>query len=86
MAKVTIYTTGMCGFCHAAKRLLSDKGVEFHEIDVTFDRAKRREMADKAGRTSVPQIWVGETHVGGCDELYALERAGKLDPLLQTGA
>lgn len=86
MAKVTIYTTGLCGFCHAAKRLLKDKGVAFEEIDVTFSPGKRREMAAKAGRRSVPQIWIGETHVGGCDELYALDHEGKLDPLLEAEA
>ncbi len=82
MPKVTIYTTGMCPYCFAAKRLLDEKGVAFDEIDVTFSPGKRKEMAEKAGRTSVPQIWIGETHVGGCDELMALERSGGLDPLL----
>ena len=82
MSKVTIYTTGMCPYCFAAKRLLSEKGVEFEEIDVTFSPAKRKEMAEKAGRTSVPQIWIDETHVGGCDELMALDRSGGLDSLL----
>lgn len=82
MAKVTIYTTGMCPYCYAAKKVLSDKGVAFEEIDVTFSPAQRREMAEKAGRTSVPQIWIGDTHVGGCDELMALDRAGSLDTML----
>jgi glutaredoxin 3 len=86
MAKVTIYTTGLCGFCHAAKRLLKNKGVDFEEIDVTFNPGMRREMAAKAGRTSVPQIWIGETHVGGYDELYALDDAGQLDPLLKAAS
>ncbi len=86
MAKVTIYTTGLCGYCHAAKRLLKKKGVAFDEIDVTFSPGKRREMAEKAGRTSVPQIWIGDTHVGGCDELHALDDAGQLDPLLKTAS
>lgn len=86
MAKVTIYTTGLCGYCSAAKRLLKQKGVAFEEVDVTFSPGKRREMAKKAGRSSVPQIWIGDTHVGGCDELYALEHAGRLDPLLKAAS
>lgn len=82
MAKVTIYTTCMCPYCFAAKRLLKEKGVDFEEVDVTFSPVRRKEMAAKAGRTSVPQIWIDDTHVGGCDELMALERDGALDPLL----
>lgn len=82
MAKVTIYTTGMCPYCYAAKKLLQDKGADFDEIDVTFNPAERKEMAARAGRTSVPQIWVGDTHVGGCDELMALDRKGALDTML----
>ena len=83
MQKVEIYTTPICGFCHAAKRLLSQKGVEFTEIDVMRDQSRKSEMmARAAGRHTVPQIFVGDTHVGGCDELYALDRDGKLDPLL----
>ncbi|MNM99993.1 Glutaredoxin-3 [compost metagenome] len=66
-----------------AKQLLSHKGVDFTEINVDGQREARAEMARKAGRTSVPQIWIGATHVGGCDDLYALERAGKLDALLR---
>lgn len=82
MKPVTIYTTQLCGFCHAAKRLLTQKGVAFDEIDVARNPEKRQEMMSRAGRHTVPQIFVGETHVGGCDDLYDLERAGKLDPLL----
>ena len=83
MQKVEIYTTPICGFCHAAKRLLSQKGVEFTEIDVMRDQDRKAEMIQRAGgRRTVPQIFVGETHVGGCDDLYALEDAGKLEPLL----
>ncbi len=82
MQPVTIYTTPFCGFCHAAKRLLTSKGVAFDEIDVSVDPALRQDMMAKAGRHAVPQIWVGETHVGGFDDLNALERSGKLDPLL----
>ena len=82
MQPVTIYTTQLCGFCHAAKRLLTQKGVAFDEVDVAMNPDKRQEMMTRAGRHTVPQIFVGETHVGGCDDLYDLERAGKLDPLL----
>jgi glutaredoxin 3 len=83
---VVIYTAELCGFCSAARRLLSDKGVEFQDIDVTGRAAERAELARKAGgRTSVPQIWIGATHIGGCDDLYALERAGRLDAMLQLG-
>lgn len=82
MAKVTVYTAGFCPFCYMAKRLLKSKGVEFTEIDITFDAAKRAEVAKRAGQTSVPQIWIGDQHVGGSDELQALERAGRLDEML----
>jgi glutaredoxin 3 len=79
---VTIYTTRFCPFCVRAKQLLNYKNVAFDEVAVDGQPQLRQEMARKAGRTSVPQIWIGSTHVGGCDELYALERAGKLDSLL----
>lgn len=83
MKSVEIYTSPLCGFCHAAKRLLTDKGASFTEIDVTTSSAGRQKMIERAnGRRTVPQIFVGNTHIGGCDELYALERTGKLDPLL----
>jgi glutaredoxin 3 len=83
MQKVTIYTSPLCGFCHAAKRLLNSKNVEFDEIDVLMKPAKKQEMMSRAnGRHTVPQIFIGKTHVGGCDDLYDLERSGKLDPLL----
>lgn len=83
MKPVEIYTSPLCGFCHAAKRLLTQKGVEFTEIDVLRDPNRKPEMIQRAnGGRTVPQIFVGETHVGGCDDLYALEREGKLDPLL----
>jgi glutaredoxin 3 len=83
MSKVVIYTTQYCGYCHMARRLLDQKGVHFEEIDVTGDWAARDRLVEKAGgRMTVPQIWIGDTHVGGFDELYALERAGKLDGLL----
>lgn len=80
---VEIYTTPFCGYCHAAKHLLTQKGAPFSEIDVSGDRELRQKMMARArGRRTVPQIFIGETHVGGCDELYALDRAGRLDPLL----
>lgn len=83
MAEVVIYTRQLCGFCTAAKRLLEKKGVDYQEFDATFDPALRQEMVQRAnGRATFPQIFVGSTHVGGCDELHDLERAGKLDPLL----
>ncbi len=83
MPPVTIYTTRFCPYCSEAKDLLRRKSVPFDEIDVSGDRKTRAVMAERAGgRTSVPQIFVGERHVGGCDDLYALDSAGKLDPLL----
>ncbi len=83
MQPVEIYTSPLCGFCHAAKRLLGQKGVQFTEIDVLANPDRKPEMIERAnGGRTVPQIFIGTTHVGGCDDLYALERAGKLDPLL----
>lgn len=83
MKPVEIYTSPMCGFCHAAKRLLNQKGVEYTEIDVWAAPDRKPEMIRRAnGGRTVPQIFIGETHVGGCDDLYALEQAGKLDALL----
>lgn len=85
MARVEIYTTRFCGYCQSAKALLSRKGVAFSEIDVTGDREGRNQMVARAnGRMTVPQIFIGQTHVGGCDDLYDLESAGRLDPLLMT--
>jgi glutaredoxin 3 len=83
MATVTIYTTMLCPFCHAAKALLDRKGVSYDEIDVSFDADERRRMTERAGgRRKVPQIFVGETHIGGSEDLHALDRRGGLDPLL----
>jgi glutaredoxin 3 len=83
MAPVTIYTTRYCPYCHAAKALLDRKGVTFQEIDVSGDWEGRQQMTQRAnGRTTVPQIFIGDAHVGGCDDLYALDQAGELDPLL----
>ena len=85
MAKVTIYTTILCPYCHMAKELLRAKCVAFEEVDVTGKSALRAEMKSKAGgRNTVPQIWIGERHVGGFDELSDLEHAGELDELLAT--
>ena len=83
MAAVDIYTIPYCPFCLDAKELLSSKGVAFHEIDASRDRQIRKQMIERAsGRSTYPQIFIGATHVGGCDDLYALEEAGKLDALL----
>ncbi len=83
MKPVEIYTSPLCGYCHAAKRLLSRKGVAFTEIDVGSDPAARARMMQRAnGRRTVPQIFIGDLHVGGSDDLHALDHAGKLDPLL----
>lgn len=86
MSKVEIYTTPTCPYCHAAKALLGDKGVAYDEITV-LDPDLREKMTQRAhGRRTVPQIFVGDTHVGGYDDLAALERQGKLDPLLEGAA
>ncbi len=83
MAKVEIYTTMWCGYCARARSLLNRKGVAFAEFDVEADSAKRSEMVQRAGgRTSVPQVFIDGVHVGGCDDVVALDHAGKLDPLL----
>jgi glutaredoxin 3 len=85
MARIEIYTTRYCGYCRSAKALLSRKGVTFSEIDVTGDQEGRSRMVERAnGHMTVPQIFIGSTHVGGFNELYDLERAGGLDPLLVT--
>lgn len=83
MARIVIYSSSYCPYCSAAKRLLAKKGASFDEIDVDGNPAVREDMRRKAGGVStVPQIWIGDMHVGGCDDLYALDAAGKLDPLL----
>ncbi|WP_416421994.1 glutaredoxin 3 [Pseudomonas sp. App30] len=84
MSHVVVYSSDWCPYCMRAKALLESKGVAFEEIRVDGQPQVRAAMAQKAGRTSVPQIWIGEQHVGGCDDLYALERAGKLDALLKA--
>jgi glutaredoxin 3 len=83
MATIDIYTIRYCPYCHDAKELLSRKGAEFHEIDASGNPDIRNQMIERSGgRSSFPQIFIGATHVGGCDDLYALNAAGGLDPLL----
>ncbi|MBC3385031.1 glutaredoxin 3 [Pseudomonas sp. SWRI179] len=84
MPHVVVYSSDYCPYCSRAKQLLAHKGVAFEEIKVDGKPQLRAEMTQKARRTSVPQIWIGDTHVGGCDDLFALERAGKLDALLKA--
>ncbi len=85
MPKIEIYTTNACGYCVRAKNLLSRKGLKFTEIDVSYDAGERNRMTTRTGgRRSVPQIFIGETHVGGSDELSALDAGGGLDPLLAS--
>ncbi len=84
MSQVVIYSSDWCPYCIRAKQLLTSKSVSFDELRVDGKPDVRAEMTRRAGRTSVPQIWIGETHVGGCDDLFALERAGKLDALLNA--
>jgi glutaredoxin 3 len=82
MAKIEIYTSPWCGYCARAKHLLESKGAEYLEMDVMEDDAKRTEMRSRSKRTTVPQIFINGQHIGGSDELHALDREGKLDPLL----
>ena len=87
MARVKIYTTPICPYCVRAKSLLKQKGADFEEIDVLADADARAAMLSAShGRRTVPQIFIGDSHVGGCDDLYALDAAGKLDALLQGGS
>ena len=79
---VTMYTTSWCPYCSRARALLARKGVQFEDIDIEAAPEKRTEMQNRSGRRSVPQIFIGDQHVGGCDDLHALEKAGKLDSLL----
>lgn len=83
-ADVVIYATRSCGYCSRVRTLLDRKGVWFEEITVDRDPGRREEMIRRSGRRTVPQIFIGDRHVGGCDELYALERSGRLDALLQA--
>ena len=84
MAKVLMYLTASCPYCQSADRLLQEKGVPVEKIRVDLEPARRAEMMQKSGRRTVPQIWIGERHIGGCDDLYALDREGGLDPLLKA--
>lgn len=85
MAKIRVFTTRVCPYCRRAKALLDKKGAVYEEIDVSDDAALRQAMTVEAGGArTVPQIFIGETHVGGCDDLYALDKAGKLDPILAS--
>jgi glutaredoxin 3 len=84
MPKITIYTRPFCGYCTRALGLLADKGAPVHEIEVGFDPELRKAMIERSGRATFPQIFIGERHIGGCDELMALERAGELDRLLSA--
>ena len=84
MAKVLMYLTASCPYCQSADRLLREKGATVETIRVDLEPDRRLEMMQKSGRRTVPQIWIGDLHVGGCDDLHALERAGKLDPLLKA--
>lgn len=86
MPDIVIYTRDFCGFCARAKGLLQSKGLAFDEKDATYEPALRSEMMQRSGRTTFPQIFIGETHVGGCDDLFAYERDGRLDALLNAGA
>lgn len=81
---VTIYTTAWCGFCRRAKALLDEKGVEYREIDIEKTPGAREEMQQRSGRRTVPQIFIDDAAVGGCDDLYALDAGGRLDALLKT--
>ena len=82
--KIIVYSSPFCGYCSAAKRLLEKKGVEFDEVDVMFDAERKREMIERSGRQTVPQIFIGDRHIGGYDELSALDARGELEPLLTT--
>jgi glutaredoxin 3 len=84
MAQVTIYTKPYCPYCVAALDLLERKGVEVHEIVASSDADRRREMMERSGRNTFPQIFIGDHHIGGCDDMMALERSGELDPLLDA--
>lgn len=87
MSNITVYSSPFCPYCHRAKALLKKKGVTFEEIDVFMQPRRKTEMMERAGGAhTVPQIFIGSTHVGGCDELYALDKKGGLDPLLAAAA
>jgi len=81
--QIVMYASSWCGYCARARRLLAQKGVELTEIDVDVQPGARAEMIERSGRYTVPQIFIGGSHIGGCDDLYALDAAGRLDPLLK---
>ena len=83
MARIEIYSSMLCGYSYRAKKLLESKGVAFEEIDVMLRPGRRAEMVERSGRTSVPQIFVDDRHLGDCEELYELEAAGRLGPILE---
>jgi glutaredoxin 3 len=85
MPKVLMYCTASCPYCVAAERLLAGKGVPIDKVRVDLEPQRRAEMTKKSGQRTVPQIWIGDRHVGGCDDLHALDDAGELDPLLAAG-
>jgi len=84
MAEIVIYSSNFCPFCVRAKQLIEHKGLAFKEVLIDGEPATRQKMMQLSGRHTVPQIWIGDTHVGGCDELFALERAGELDSLVKS--
>jgi len=84
MAAVLMYCTAACPFCQSAERLLVEKGATVEKVRVDLEPERRGEMTQRSGRRTVPQIWIGERHIGGCDDLYALDRKGGLDPLLKA--
>jgi len=84
MTDVVIYSTQVCPYCVRAKQLFQRKGVSYREIDVSFDQAERMALVARTKQRTVPQIFINDQHIGGCDDLYALERSGQLDPLLQA--
>ena len=86
MARVVMYATAACPFCQSAERLLIAKGAAIEKIRIDLEPERRAEMMKKSGRRTVPQIWIGERHIGGCDDLYALDRQGGLDPLLKANS
>jgi glutaredoxin 3 len=86
MAKIEIYTTALCPYCSSAKALLERKGAHYVETDVTFDPQKRKDVIRRSGQHTVPQIWIDGKYVGGCDDLYALDAEGKLDPMLKAAS
>lgn len=84
MTEVVIYSKNYCPYCQRVKALLDEKGVKYQEIDITYDEAKQKEMMERSGRTTVPEIFIDGRHIGGCNDLYKLEEKGKLDKLLMS--